>query len=73
MTMRLLDLFSGGGGAAMGYHHAGFEVVGIDNQPQRSAASTSAPARFACASILLYMTRCANWLAGSACRSPRLA
>lgn len=32
--MRLLDLFSGAGGAAMGYHRAGFEVVGIDNRPQ---------------------------------------
>jgi DNA (cytosine-5)-methyltransferase 1 len=32
---RLLDLFCGAGGAAMGYHRAGFEVVGIDirNQP----------------------------------------
>lgn len=27
---RLLDLFCGAGGAAMGYHRAGFEVVGID-------------------------------------------
>jgi DNA (cytosine-5)-methyltransferase 1 len=27
---RLLDLFCGGGGAAMGYHRAGFEVVGVD-------------------------------------------
>jgi DNA (cytosine-5)-methyltransferase 1 len=31
--MRLLDLFCGAGGAAMGYHRAGFEVVGVDNQP----------------------------------------
>lgn len=30
---RLLDLFSGAGGAAVGYHRAGFEVVGIDNCP----------------------------------------
>ncbi len=32
---RLLDLFCGAGGAAMGYYRAGFEVVGIDirNQP----------------------------------------
>lgn len=27
---RLLDLFCGSGGAAMGYHRAGFEVVGVD-------------------------------------------
>jgi DNA (cytosine-5)-methyltransferase 1 len=27
---RLLDLFCGAGGAAMGYHRAGFEVIGVD-------------------------------------------
>jgi DNA (cytosine-5)-methyltransferase 1 len=32
--MRLLDLFCGAGGAAMGYHRAGFEVVGVDIKPQ---------------------------------------
>ena len=32
--MRLLDLFCGAGGAGMGYHRAGFEVVGVDNRPQ---------------------------------------
>jgi DNA (cytosine-5)-methyltransferase 1 len=31
---RLLDLFCGAGGAAMGYHRAGFEVVGVDHRPQ---------------------------------------
>lgn len=31
---RLLDLFSGAGGCGMGYHRAGFEVVGVDNRPQ---------------------------------------
>ena len=31
---RLLDLFCGAGGAAMGYHRAGFDVVGVDNQSQ---------------------------------------
>ncbi len=32
---RLLDLFCGPGGAAVGYQRAGFEVVGVDNKPQR--------------------------------------
>lgn len=31
---RLLDLFCCQGGAAMGYHEAGFEVVGVDIDPQ---------------------------------------
>ena len=32
--MRLLDLFCCEGGAAMGYHRAGFEVVGVDIEPR---------------------------------------
>jgi DNA (cytosine-5)-methyltransferase 1 len=31
---RLLDLFCGAGGAAMGYWRAGFDVVGVDMNPQ---------------------------------------
>jgi DNA (cytosine-5)-methyltransferase 1 len=35
--LRLLDLFSGAGGAAVGYHRAGFtEIVGVDNRPQKN-------------------------------------
>ena len=31
----LLDLFCGAGGAAMGYHRAGFKrIIGVDNKPQ---------------------------------------
>lgn len=31
--LRLLDLYCGAGGAAMGYCRAGFDVTGVDNRP----------------------------------------
>lgn len=30
---RLLDLFCGAGGCSVGYHRAGFDIVGVDNRP----------------------------------------
>lgn len=36
MKPRLLDLFCGAGGAGVGYHRAGFEVVGVDIKPQKN-------------------------------------
>jgi DNA (cytosine-5)-methyltransferase 1 len=33
--MKLLDLFCGAGGAAMGYYRAGFAVLGVDHLPQK--------------------------------------
>ena len=33
---KLLDLFCKAGGAAMGYHRAGFEVMGVDIEPQKN-------------------------------------
>ena len=34
MRPRLLDLFCGAGGCSVGYHRAGFDVVGVDNRLQ---------------------------------------
>lgn len=49
--MRLLDLFCGAGGAAVGYHRAGFtEIVGVD-----SALMKRYPFRFVRADALEYL------------------
>lgn len=34
VQMKILDLFCGGGGAAVGFNLSGFDVVGVDNKPQ---------------------------------------
>jgi DNA (cytosine-5)-methyltransferase 1 len=36
VPVKLLDLFSGAGGAGMGYHRAGFAVTGVDIKPQKN-------------------------------------
>ena len=35
MKPRLLDLYCKAGGAGMGFHRAGFEIVGVDKEPQK--------------------------------------
>jgi DNA (cytosine-5)-methyltransferase 1 len=50
--MRLLDLFSGAGGAAMGYHRVGFEVVGVDHTPQKRY-----PFEFHCADAFAFLEK----------------
>jgi DNA (cytosine-5)-methyltransferase 1 len=35
MKPKLLDLYCKAGGASMGYHLAGFDVIGIDNKKQK--------------------------------------
>jgi DNA (cytosine-5)-methyltransferase 1 len=50
--MRLLDLFCGAGGAGMGYHRAGFEVVGVDIKPQKNY-----PFEFHCANAFAFLEK----------------
>jgi hypothetical protein len=50
LTLRLLDLFCGAGGASVGYSQAGFDVTGIDHLPQKNH-----PGRFIQTDALTYL------------------
>ncbi len=50
--MRLLDLFCGAGGCSVGYHRAGFEVVGVDIKPQKHY-----PFEFHCADAFAFLEK----------------
>lgn len=53
MTPRLLDVFSGSGGAGMGYRFAGFLVTGVDIEPRENYAA----GEFVCEGALGYLER----------------
>jgi 2-polyprenyl-3-methyl-5-hydroxy-6-metoxy-1,4-benzoquinol methylase len=66
MTLRMLDLFCGAGGAGVGYARAGFDVSGIDINPK---AVTTNPHPTVIADAINWL----RWAAGENPPSPQLA
>lgn len=61
----LLDCFCKAGGAGMGYHLTGFEVIGVDIEPQPRY-----PFRFIQADALEFIRLCGHWFDAIHCSPP---